>query len=101
MAVVADGHVVMARFGPGVEMVLHDMAVGAGGGVVGQIGRPLRVNEGVPADPGRGPDDGAQQHSQPFHFVHDPFLGAGRWFVVPARREAGVRLSTSYFELLN
>ena len=40
----------MARFDPAVEVVLHDVAVGAGLGIVGEIGRAFGVHERVSAE---------------------------------------------------
>src|SRR5262245_19501082 len=37
MAVVASGHGAMAGFDPAIEMVLHDVAIGAGLGIVAEI----------------------------------------------------------------
>jgi hypothetical protein len=41
MTVVARRNRAMARFDPAVEVILHDMAVGAGLGIVGEIDAPL------------------------------------------------------------
>lgn len=37
VAIVADRYMMMPRFGPGVEMIFHDVAIGAGGGIIGQV----------------------------------------------------------------
>ena len=53
MAIVAGGDRAMAGFHPGIEMVLHDVAVGAGFGIVPEIRcrpwRRRRCNSRVPA----------------------------------------------------
>jgi hypothetical protein len=41
VAIVADRNGAVARFGPGVVMVLHDVAIRAGGGIVGEVGVAL------------------------------------------------------------
>src|SRR4051812_9286682 len=46
MAVVAGRDRVMTRFDPAIEMILHDMAVGAGLGIVAQVGGTLRIDKG-------------------------------------------------------
>ena len=53
VAVVADGHGMVRRLGPGGIMLGHDVAVGAGGRIVGQIGCASRVYKGECTDPDR------------------------------------------------
>ena len=47
VAVVADGNGAMTRARPRIEVILHDVAVGARPGIVGEIRVALRVDEGV------------------------------------------------------
>src|SRR5579871_943224 len=51
VAVVAGRGGVMARFKPGVVLCLHDVAVRAGRGIVGQVRVTLRVEERVGREP--------------------------------------------------
>ncbi len=48
MAVIAGSDSMMARSGPGIEMLSHDMAVFTGSRVILQIGSTLRVIKGIP-----------------------------------------------------
>jgi len=50
MTVVAGRDRSMARFDPAIEMVLHDVTVGAGLGIVAQVGCTLRIDKGVASD---------------------------------------------------
>jgi hypothetical protein len=65
MAVIARGDAMMAGVLPGVEMILHDMAVGARLGIAAEIAGPFAVTEGESAD--------AAQDSE----HHDDSDGAG------------------------
>ena len=47
MAIVAGGDGTMAGIDPTIEVVLHDVAVGAGIGIVPEIGRTLGIDERV------------------------------------------------------
>src|SRR4051794_16050742 len=49
VAIVAHGHGVMATLDPTVVVVLHDVAVGTGCGIVGEVGISPGVNKGVEA----------------------------------------------------
>ena len=60
VAVIAGGHVLVAAFDPTVIMVVHDMTVGAGHGIIEHIGCPIRVYESE----GTHTDDSAQCYSQ-------------------------------------
>ncbi len=66
MAIIAGGDGPMAGLCPGVEVILHDVTVGARPRIVAQIRRTLRVCESVSADPGRAADhecdQGRKQH---------------------------------------
>jgi hypothetical protein len=46
MAIVAGRYAVVTRFLPGVEMSLHDVAVGTGVGIVGKIRHSTSIIEG-------------------------------------------------------
>jgi hypothetical protein len=50
MAVVASRNGAMAGFDPAVQMVLHNVAIGAGIRIVAQIRSSLGINEGVGSD---------------------------------------------------
>jgi hypothetical protein len=59
VAIIADGDTVMARFDPGIEMVLHNVAIGARGRIVREVRTALRINERV------GPDADGKPHDSP------------------------------------
>jgi hypothetical protein len=50
MTVVAVCNRSMAALNPGIVMVLHDVAVGAGGRIVAKVRAAFSVNEGVSSD---------------------------------------------------
>lgn len=50
VAIVADGDAMMASLLPALKLLAHDVAVGANGGVVGQIGRALGIVKGVKSE---------------------------------------------------
>ena len=50
VTIVAGGNRPMAGLDPGIEMILHDVAIGAGFGIVGEVRATLGVNEGECAD---------------------------------------------------
>jgi len=50
MTVVAGRDGPMARLDPAIKMVLHDVAVGTGFGVITQVGRTFRIDKGVAPD---------------------------------------------------
>src|SRR5688572_27860897 len=50
VAVVADRCVAMTGLQPTAVMLVHDVTVRAGGGIVGQVRIPLRVNKCVGSD---------------------------------------------------
>src|SRR5204863_5690355 len=58
VAVVADGDVVVARLRPGVVLLSHDVAIGAGARVAREVGQPLGVAEGEQGQAGRNPQQG-------------------------------------------
>ena len=60
VAIVAGGYGTVAGLQPGVIVVLHDMAVRACLRIVGEVRAAARVDKGVPADPGREPE----QHTE-------------------------------------
>ena len=65
VAVVAGRDRAMARLHLGVEVIPHDVAVGAGVGIVAEIRVALRVNESEAAEPERGADrdrDAGREH---------------------------------------
>ena len=62
MAIVAVGYRLVRRFEPGIEVPLHDMAIGTRGGIIGKIGGSVRVIEGVRADTS-GSTNEAPQHN--------------------------------------
>ena len=49
VAIIAGGHGPVAGFDPAVMLTLHDVAVGARGRIVGQVGCPFRVMKRVRA----------------------------------------------------
>ena len=51
MTIIAGRGVAMAGFHPSVKLFLHDMAVGTGVRVVGQIGIAFGINKGIRAEP--------------------------------------------------
>ena len=69
MAIVAGRDRAMAGFNPAIEVVLHDVAVGAGTGIVPEIRSALGVDEGVTTEAHRRSqgerDDDREQHRQP------------------------------------
>src|SRR5688572_17122944 len=60
MAIVAGGYGAVAGLQPGVIVILHDVAVRAGLRIVGEVRAAARVDKGIPADPGREPE----QHTE-------------------------------------
>jgi len=64
MAIVAGGDGAMTRFDPAVEVVLHDVAVGAGPGIVAQIRAAFRIDKRVTADACRRSDAQGNHHCQ-------------------------------------
>ncbi len=52
VAVVTDCHPKMARFSPCLVLFVHNVAIGAGRGIVGHIRSPFGVNECIPAHTG-------------------------------------------------
>ena len=68
VAVVARRHRAVARLEPTVELLLHHVAVGAGPGIVPQVRRALRVDEGVtPESHRRSKGDGNHDREQDCH----------------------------------
>jgi hypothetical protein len=61
VAVVADGKAMMAGFLPAIELVAHDMAIGAGARVVRKITVSLRVIKGVATRTRQHPNEGGKQ----------------------------------------
>src|SRR6185295_4617171 len=57
VAVVADGHRVVASLQPAVVLLVHDMAVRAGPGVVGEVRPAFRVPERVGPESQYQPDE--------------------------------------------
>src|SRR5688572_18920972 len=53
VAIVAGGNRPMAGLDPGIEMILHDVAIGACFRIVGEVRATLCVNKGERTDPAR------------------------------------------------
>ena len=74
VAIVAGRDRAVARLDPGIEMVLHDVAVGAGVGIVAEIGRALGIDEGET------PEADDQTHGKSYRYrqqrCHAGCLGA-------------------------
>ncbi len=74
----------MARFDPGVKVLPHDVAIGAGGGVVGEVGSALGIDKGIAPRTGREADgegdeqadksEGPLRHSSDVRPLHAPIL---------------------------
>lgn len=60
MAIVANGDMLVAGMLPGVEVILHDMAISAAGWIVAQITGSLAVPEREGADAAEHPDHNSQ-----------------------------------------
>jgi hypothetical protein len=71
VAVVADCHMVMARFLPGIEMALHHVTRGARPRVVAEITPTLTVTEGIDADARQHPKPDHEQRRQPSDGMKD------------------------------
>jgi hypothetical protein len=65
VAVVAGGDVVVAGFDPRVEVVLHDVAISAGVGIVGETGRAFAIAEGKKTNAAEHPQDRCGGEGQP------------------------------------
>jgi hypothetical protein len=69
---IAARHRAMRRLEPAVELLLHDMAVGAGRRIVSKVGPALGVGEGIGANPDgnadKHPEQDALEHAR-FHLV--------------------------------
>ena len=69
VAIVARRDRAMAGFNPGIEMVLHDVAVGAGAGIVAEIRAAFGIDERVTAEAHRRAererDHDREQHRHP------------------------------------
>ena len=61
VAIIANRDGAMARLDPAIVVLLHDVAIGAGCGVVGQVGSALGVHEGVRTNPGNHSNGNTQQ----------------------------------------
>lgn len=72
MTIVAGGDGAMARFDPSIEMILHDMVVRAGGGVVRQVGGSFGVNKREPSDAQRDPERNPDQRTLNDSHLHLP-----------------------------
>ena len=75
---IAGRHRVVRRFEPAIELFTHDVAVGAGRGIVSEIGPTLGVGKGVEADADSDADNHPEQDSLDvarFHLV----AGLCRW----------------------
>ena len=68
MTIVAGGNGTVAGLDPGIEMILHDVAIGAGFGIIGEVRATLGVNERERTD-----STGDTHRSS----NDDPFNGAG------------------------
>jgi hypothetical protein len=71
VAVVADRHMVMARFLPGIEMALHHMTRGTRPWVVAEIAPSLTVTKGIDADAHQHPEPDHEQRRQPSDGMKD------------------------------
>jgi hypothetical protein len=71
VAVVADCHLVMARFLPGIEMALHHVTRGTRPRVVAEITPTLTVTEGIDADTHQHPEHDHEQGWQPSNGMKD------------------------------
>lgn len=67
MTIVADRDGVMAGLKPGIVVVLHDVAIRAGGRVVGEIRRSLGVDKRIPGQAGGRAAQEAKNHGQKSH----------------------------------
>src|SRR5262245_32381067 len=89
VATIAGRNRAMGRFEPAVELLLHDMAVGAGRRVVGEVGPTLGIGESINTDANGNTDNDSKQdaldHSR-FHLVfRSPTIedspSLGKWIV--------------------
>ena len=79
MTIVARRHAAMAALDPAVVLFLHEVAIDASLGIIGQVGSPFRVKESV----------GADAQCNPHHHAHD-YPGNGRAFGRPTEMFAQV-----------
>ena len=63
MAIVADSDGSMAGFQPTSVVLTHNVAVGAGGRIVGEIRITFRIDERVATDSNREPDSNTKDYS--------------------------------------
>lgn len=70
VAVVADRGAVVARFRPGFVLLVHDMAIGAGGWIVGHIRHPFRVQKRIRSNARRRSGDCTQNNNKPQQTFH-------------------------------
>lgn len=61
VTVVANGHTVMTSFEPRGVVVIHHMAIRAGGGVISEVGIPFSVDERVDANARGETENGAKE----------------------------------------
>ena len=61
MAAIAGRDPAMRRLQPAVEFLLHDMAVGAGRRIIGEVGPTLGIGEGIDADANGDTDNHSKQ----------------------------------------
>jgi hypothetical protein len=84
MAVVADGPLAMARTEPAGMLIAHDVAVGAGIGIIGEVGTTLGITEGEQSYAEEDAARNAQQDprgnscSSPCRTHHSIIVHAGR-----------------------
>src|SRR5688572_1780779 len=50
VTIIAGGHGTMAGFDPGIEMILHDVTIGAGARIVAKVRPALGVDKRVPSE---------------------------------------------------
>ena len=61
VAAIAGRDPAMRRLQPAVEFLLHDMAVGAGRRIIGEVGPTLGIGEGIDADANGDTDNHSKQ----------------------------------------
>ena len=61
MAIVASGDRVMTSFLPTVELLAHNVTIGAGTRVIRQVGQSVSIEKGIAADTGQHPNQNNQK----------------------------------------
>src|SRR5688572_19147960 len=90
MAIVAGGRCVVRAFSPAVKLVAHDVAIHAGGRIVGEVAGALGVVEREDADAqresqARRDEPSIRRETRPHSHEHSPITRAPTWPIIPTR----------------